>query len=440
MSTSGLGLPDQAPRRESLSRAAATLISGSAISQLILFLCSPLISRLFTAEEFGRFSNYSAWVTVLALIGTLRYEHAIIVAEDHLETWRVLALAFVLGVAATLALSLFSVSLWVLNPDIPYIESVRGLLVAVPLGVGVICFSSPLLQLNTKMGRFKRVAVIATVQSLATVGAQLLLGRTRVNGGLIAGSMIGTIIAASILGYLALDKNRLAELLAHGRLTELRRTARQFAAFPKYTLPADLLATLSQTFVPVLILALFSPAAAGLFAFATRVVRVPTLVVSAAAASALRRGAPALAAHPDQLQRLLFRTVLLLTAVAVLPFAVLAVWGDVLFAFVFGAQWRVAGEMVQRLSPALLLEFVVSPLAVFFLVAKAQRSMLWIQSASVVALAAALMLGRSYSSNILDTSGFLSAALAFTYLLMLGAAIRAVRLRTDSSRLERSPH
>lgn len=434
MSGLGIGFPETPPRRESLSRAAATLISGTAVSQLILFLCSPLISRLFTNEDFGRFSNYSAWVAVLALVGSLRYEHAIIVAEGHEETWRVLALTLVLGAATTVALSLFSLFVWTASPSIPYLKSVSGLLVAVPLGVGVIAFSSPLLQLSTKLGQFTRLAVIGTLQSIVTVGAQLILGNAGVNGGLIVGSVLGTLVAAMLLASFTLDKNRFSELLANSRLTELQRTARQFVAFPKYSLPADLLATLSQTFIPVLILAMFSPAAAGLFAFATRVVRVPMLVVSAAAASALRRGAPPLAADPAQLQRLLLRTVVALAAIGAIPFAALAVWGDVIFAFAFGTQWKVAGEIAQRLTPGLLLEFVVSPLAVFFLVAKAQRLMLWIQSASVVALLAALVLGRAFSSDILVTASLLSAALALTYLMMLGFAVKRVRLRDTPSR------
>src|SRR2546422_4559725 len=42
-------------------------ISGTVFSQAILFLFSPLLSRIFSRTDFGHLANYNAWVSILAL-------------------------------------------------------------------------------------------------------------------------------------------------------------------------------------------------------------------------------------------------------------------------------------------------------------------------------------------------------------------------------------
>jgi O-antigen/teichoic acid export membrane protein len=78
-----------------LLRNAAALISGTVISQAVLLFLSPLFTRVFTPADLGQFASFTAWVSILTLLGSLRYEHAIIVArgEDAIRRVTLLTLA-----------------------------------------------------------------------------------------------------------------------------------------------------------------------------------------------------------------------------------------------------------------------------------------------------------------------------------------------------------
>jgi O-antigen/teichoic acid export membrane protein len=56
------------------------------------------------------------------------------------------------------------------------------------------------------------------------------------------------------------------------------------------------------------------------------------------------------------------RIVRLLGALALLPLAIVVLFGPRMFAFAFGAEWRTAGEYGRLLMPAIAVWFVASPL------------------------------------------------------------------------------
>ena len=63
---------------------------------------------------------------------------------------------------------------------------------------------------------------------------------------------------------------------------------------------------------------------------------------------------------------------------SIVPFGILFFIGDELFAFVFGENWRQAGEYSQIMAPWLLLNFVVSPITQLPIVVGKLKSFFWI--------------------------------------------------------------
>ena len=60
------------------------LITGTALGQLITVLVSPILTRLYSAEDFGIFAIYISVAGILSVIITLRFEDAIVLpAEDN---------------------------------------------------------------------------------------------------------------------------------------------------------------------------------------------------------------------------------------------------------------------------------------------------------------------------------------------------------------------
>jgi O-antigen/teichoic acid export membrane protein len=248
---------------------------------------------------------------------------------------------------------------------------------------------------------------------------QLALGGARVPNGLIIGAIVGPAVAAILLGGAA-SRHRLVHGLRQGfDRAQLWRTARAYHRFPRYSLPADLLNAIAQQFTPVLLAIAFSPVAAGLYAFAVRIVRVPLIVVSTALNSVLRKEGVEELRRSGTLTPLTLAIVRYLAILGAGPFVVMFFWGDGIFAALFGQRWRAAGEILQVLSPGIWLEFVAFPLAAILLITHKQRYSLIVQAFSVLSTLSAIFLGRRYLPDFRAVCILLSAIMVVTN----GAAI-----------------
>jgi O-antigen/teichoic acid export membrane protein len=414
-------------RHSALLRNSLALISGTVSSQLIVFLLSPLLARIFALPDFGHLANYNAWVAVLALLSSLRYEHGIIVAEGHDATERVIALTSSLTVISVLLYAIIAAALHFAYSGGGYLGDLRQVALFIPVGVLVLCTYSLLAQIATKAGEFKRLALAGAVQVIGTVAPQIALGVLHVAHGLIIGTIIGYVASCLVLAPWFARRHRVRDLRRHVHPAGMRATAAEHGNLPRYAMPADAVTLVAQQFVPVFVMAMFNPALSGLYAFSTRVVRTPLLVVSAAVAGALRKEAMDHAQSGRSLQPLFANTVRALFVVGLVPFVALVAAGPAIFALVFGPQWREAGHVVQILSPGLLLELVAFPLSAFFLMTRTQHYTLRVQAAGFVALVAAIYVGRHYLNDFASTAYLISLVLVGINLTSIVLARRVSR-------------
>ncbi len=74
------------------------------------------------------------------------------------------------------------------------------------------------------------------------------------------------------------------------------------------------------------------------------------------------------------------------------PSLLLFLFSPALFAWIFGENWRAAGELAQILAPLYFLNFIASPLSYVFFVAGKQKLDLWWQLALFAVTVAAFAL------------------------------------------------
>ncbi len=65
------------PKSE-FSRNVLTLITGTSIAQAIPIAISPILTRLYTPEDFGVLALYIAIFSIISVIATLRYEFGVV--------------------------------------------------------------------------------------------------------------------------------------------------------------------------------------------------------------------------------------------------------------------------------------------------------------------------------------------------------------------------
>jgi O-antigen/teichoic acid export membrane protein len=334
-----------------LFRNTVTVVSGTVASQAIVFLASPILSRVFHVADFGNLANYNAWVLFLTLLSNLRYEQAVLVARGREKTNHVMVLSAVLTFGSCLIYALLAFSIHSLYHGTGYVAALNRIILFIPLGALLMGTASLFTQHCVKTGSFKILALSVTTQAVFTVGSQTVLGLLDVPNALIIGAIVGFAVSVTLFGIFFFREHSVAELRIGLSARELARTATEHLNFPRFMLAADAISTGAPQFVPVFVLALFDPAIAGLYAFSVRVIRVPMIVISGSLTGALRKESVDYVHANRALYPLFASTLRGLTLISIVPFVVTLVFGPQLFSFVFGHQWLEAGHIVQILSP-----------------------------------------------------------------------------------------
>ena len=72
-----------------------TLCTGTLVAQLISLAFYPILGRLFTPEDFGLLATISSIVSFVTILGTGKYEQAILIAENRRKAAALVVLSLI---------------------------------------------------------------------------------------------------------------------------------------------------------------------------------------------------------------------------------------------------------------------------------------------------------------------------------------------------------
>lgn len=353
-----------------------TLMAGTVIAQAVPIAIIPILTRIFTPEDFGLLAVYSAVVSILGSIVAGRYEVAILLPEND-EDARVLLQVSVL-VAAIVSLTIY-VPVSIFNSEISKFlgnDDIAMWLYLIPISVFVTAFYQALTYWSNRGGRFKATALSRVVQSLFQGSAQTSLGFVQLLGGLIWGQLIGLFLGMAYL----LKKDRADKLiLEHIEFNKIKEQIKKYQKYPKYGV-FGALCDASAIQMPVLMLTKFySSSVTGMFSLTFRILNIPASIISSAIAQVLFKKVVEIShSEPEKLNKYIIKLFILLfiTYLPIVP--ILFIWGEPLFSLVFGQQWGQAGVYAGYLVIAVAIRFAVSPLsAVLGLEQNIKMGVLW---------------------------------------------------------------
>ena len=360
--------------RNKFARAASVLVGGTAAAQALTILALPILTRIYSPEEFSLLAVYVALLTMLSVVSCLRLEIAIPLPEDDDEAINLLALA--LSLAAIFA-SLILLGMLACGPALfelmgqPRLEPYGWLF---PAGVWLAGSYAALQYWATRKHRFSIIAGTRIKQSSSGLVTQLGLGWV---GAGPVGLLIGHALTAGS-GVMGLawqtwrkDRTLLTKISSKGMIAAFRNYRR----FPLYS-TLEALANTAAIQAPVFLIAtLAAGPEAGFVLLATRALGTPvTLIGSAVSQVYLTRASTEM--RSGQLSAFTTSVLLGLAKVGVAPLCFLAVIAPSFFALIFGDEWRRAGELVAWMVPWFVLKLMSSPVSMVMHVKMMQRAML----------------------------------------------------------------
>lgn len=372
-------------------RDVAVLAFGTIISQLIIILATPLLSRVYLPAEFGKLAVFLAVSAVAATLITMRYETAILVAKRDDEAATLGVLALILAVIGSI---LLGVGGGILPSAVLELFGVGQLLFMLPVIFLMACASAFITVTQSWLNRKKcyvEMAKLRIFQSLGIVCFALVLGFMSLayNGLLWAQALACIFTAIGSIWYA-----RSAIVLWRPHLLWSAATAHINA--PRYLLPTAVIDVVTMQ-MPVLLISIwFGEAYAGQFSMAWRMLMLPMAVVGAAVGQVFMQRLSQHQINSKQARRLLMQTWMLLLALGSVPLLIIFLFGEPVFSVFLGETWRDAGLMAATLSPLALAMFVSSPTSGSFVVLGIQKYSLWFGISVLIYRPLCIFLGYIY--------------------------------------------
>lgn len=331
-----------------------SLASSTVIAQVILIIAAPLLTRLYSPEEFGALSVFVSLSLVLSVLFSLRYEMAVMVPSSNNESEQLSLVSLVVSsIGAFGAL----VAIWVWGGDISSITGLsQSLLYFLPLSAFFIAVNKTVVMLALKSKKYGPVSVSRVFQSIGTVVPQTALS-VFWGGGLILGHIIGFLVSTYLLRNFFISA-----LTRRFRLSNIWQLACEYKNFPLYSTWGALLSVLGGHFPPVVYGYYFGFEFVGLYALSHRIVAAPISVLGEAV-SKFFLAESAGGGESHALGERIFKTHQVLLEISIPFFLGLYIFGEAFFGYVFGVEWGRAGEIVIVMIPWMLMVFTVSPLS-----------------------------------------------------------------------------
>ena len=337
------------PKSE-FGRNVLTLMSGTTIAQAIPIAISPILTRLYTPEDFGVFALYMSIASLLSVVVTGQYELAIMLPKNSRDALNVFLLSTILTFIMSFAVFII---VFIFNHEITVAlnnESISKWLYLIPFSIMTVGLFNSFNYWFNRNKSYRFLANTKIAQSFINSGSSVGFGFLKLNH---MGLIVSSFVSQSLTVLFFIKKFDFDNLKYFNRKRAIV-LARKYRKFPKITMPHSIFSSFSQN-LPVFILTkYFTNTDVGFYSFGNKIVAIPINLVSSAYYQVFFE---AFSKERDKLsfykQKFKQVNIIFLPVFTLLWFVL-----PDLFAFVFSDRWRIAGEYSQILLPLLYMKFI----------------------------------------------------------------------------------
>lgn len=352
----------------------ALLICGTAISQAILVLSAPFLTRLFNPDAFGIYQTFTSILSFGLVAASLRYDVAIILPDEDKTSAHVLLLSAINLLFVTVGLIAFCLSLEIWEApfgNLPFFVPCLALSFFLGGATQILNYWA-LRQKAFKVSTSGKMIQVAGQTSLAITGGFFKAGSS---------TLLIADVAGRLLFFTWLCRNfagELATLLRGTKGADIKNAAIRYKDFPLVSLFGSIINTAGIALTPLLIFKFYGPTAAGLFALTDRILGAPSALVGSSVAQVyLSEAASLKSTNPEQLRETFTRIIKCQLKLGILPLIVLLVAGPWIFSHLFGDAWTESGSFARGLALAYYISFAMWPVNMTLNVLEKQKWQLW---------------------------------------------------------------
>lgn len=398
------------------------------MQNLLVLAASPILSRLFSPDDFGSAGLIYALAAMPMTISSAHYYLAVTQTGKRVEWINIIALSL-MCIAITSVLACIVVVIINYEPALGgnYGQQLGSLILLIPISIMVEASLAVGRIWELRQANYRSLFRNRLIETVSMVVSQVLAGLLGIGTiGLVGGRLLGLGIAGCDIfhGIFRSIGRSGRRVLSVRKMKEL---ARRYWRFPAYTTPAELLGSLCRQIPPLFLGSYFALEAVGLYWLANRVLERPTLLFGKEISRVLTQQFADKGDRNPQTPALLIKTTLALAALSAPPFLVVAAVGPDAFSFLFGSGWEHAGQYARWMSLYAFAQLVALPARTAIIFNGLQRFYAMMETARALLGAAAISAAAKLTGDdVMAMAAFsiVQAAMVATYAITVFLIVR----------------
>lgn len=330
---------------------------GTGIAQLIPFLISPLLTRLYPETSFATFTMFMAVVAVLTVPNGGRYFYAMVIPKEDSEALNIGKLSFWL---VLLYNGFLFVIFTIFFKELNQFYALGNLWFAIPLYVAIFGIYNIALYLSVRRKLFRTNAIAKIVQTASTAIFSVVLSFFGLLfSGLILGKMIGVLASIPFLKV---------KLNLNSDFEKLKVVAKKYIDYPKVTILPSLLDIFSLQALIFFVGRYYSEETLGYLGLTNMILIAPIALIGISFRDVFYQKITGFFNDKAyaQAKKLFLGSAAALFLIGGVIAMVLLFFGEAIFAFVYGNNWIISGKFAVILGIAFWAKLWASPLSSIF--------------------------------------------------------------------------
>ncbi|WP_321281277.1 oligosaccharide flippase family protein [Marinifilum fragile] len=323
------------------------LSSSSMILMLIPFLITPILSRLYSPEDYGVWGIFSSVLYIVNSFIFLSYENTIVKSNDDKEIPDLIVLCLTISLSITIIVGLvFTLGKMM---GIPFFVNFHS----IPLLTSMLFITASYNIFNSIANRTKKygaMSVSNVINGTSQAAIRVFLGKFPfVSYGLIVGNIISQFIA-TIYFVFPLRSYIQNYSTSSIKIAKIKLLAKKYKKFPLYEAPARFIEFAVLNLTIIILSNYFGKDEIGYFSMVIQFILLPITVFGSAMGSVYYRELSENLCDPEAVSLITRKVAKITFPISLLPILFLTFGGDKLLVFILGNKWIPAGSMAIIMS------------------------------------------------------------------------------------------
>lgn len=343
-------------KKDSMLKGFSVLFSGTIITQIVSLVLSPLLTRVYSPEQYGINSLYISVVSILGVVATLRLQVPIAMSDINKDRSILSSISLFCSFIFSI---LFAIIIGVGHNFLPlyFNYNFDQWVWFLPISMFLIGTYDVMYQNLLSEKKYRAMANVVILKVLCQGVSQLFFSFLSVEEyGLILGNIFSYVFSLMYIYIVLKPKFHLFSM------QEYKRTLKKNINYPIYAFPAELASMASYSIIPISISFLFNTQVTGYYALANKLIGIPVGLFGNSMRQVFVREASNEFNETNTVKKTFYKTTSVLLATAVPSALLLFIGAPYFISLVFGPEWYPTATYLRILILFFIARFVIGPL------------------------------------------------------------------------------